>query len=139
MVFWNQLEGNNVNVDGYDLAGEPKSPTYNAKMGFSDGKALRIFLSFFSFFLFYTPFRVLLKKNHVVRCPERYFLEPWNGNDDFDLSCRDTDIIPRIFWFSDISWIIETCLIRLCRALGTASWSFPVLVESASMSHLRFK
>lgn len=37
MVFWNQLEGNNVNVTGYDLAKQPKSPSYNMKMGFPGG------------------------------------------------------------------------------------------------------
>uniref|UniRef100_A0A8H7Y694 Uncharacterized protein n=1 Tax=Psilocybe cubensis TaxID=181762 RepID=A0A8H7Y694_PSICU len=45
MVFWNQLEGNNVEVSGSDLSGQPKSPTYNAKMGFSDGAQTDIFLS----------------------------------------------------------------------------------------------
>jgi len=37
MVFWNQLEGNNVNVSGLDLARQPKSPSYNMKMGFQAG------------------------------------------------------------------------------------------------------
>ncbi|KAF8161583.1 hypothetical protein B0H34DRAFT_841179 [Crassisporium funariophilum] len=37
MVYWNQLEGNNVEVSGFDLAGDPKAPTYNVKLGFSDG------------------------------------------------------------------------------------------------------
>lgn len=38
MVFYNQLEGNNVQVSGYDLAGQPRAPTYNSKMGFSSGE-----------------------------------------------------------------------------------------------------
>ncbi|EEB87294.1 hypothetical protein MPER_15420 [Moniliophthora perniciosa FA553] len=37
MLYWHQLEGNNIQVDGYDLAGSPKSPAYNAKCGFNDG------------------------------------------------------------------------------------------------------
>ncbi|KDR69809.1 hypothetical protein GALMADRAFT_145206 [Galerina marginata CBS 339.88] len=44
MVFWHQLEGNNVVVSGSDLAGNPKSPTYNLKMGFSNGAQMDIFL-----------------------------------------------------------------------------------------------
>ena len=39
MVFYNQLEGNNVQVSGYDLAGEARAPTYNSKMGFSSGES----------------------------------------------------------------------------------------------------
>ena|SRR6266545_6624585 len=38
MVYWHQLEGNNVVVDGEDLSGQPKSPSYNRKMGFVDGE-----------------------------------------------------------------------------------------------------
>lgn len=37
MVYWNQLEGDNIEVSGNDLAGEPRSPGYNAKLGFSNG------------------------------------------------------------------------------------------------------
>ena len=37
MVYWNQLAGDNIEVSGSDLAGEPKSPTYNSKLGFADG------------------------------------------------------------------------------------------------------
>jgi hypothetical protein len=37
MIFWNQLEGNNIEVDGFDAAGSPKTPTYNEKLGFSNG------------------------------------------------------------------------------------------------------
>ncbi|KIM35038.1 hypothetical protein M413DRAFT_449921 [Hebeloma cylindrosporum] len=43
MVFYNQLEGNNVQVSGYDLAGQPRAPTYNSKMGFSNGAQTDIF------------------------------------------------------------------------------------------------
>ena len=46
MVFYNQLEGNNVHVSGYDLAGQPRSPTYNSKMGFSDGELSQLFSIF---------------------------------------------------------------------------------------------
>ena len=42
MVFYKQLEGNNVQVSGYDLAGEPKAPTYNSKMEFSSGELGRL-------------------------------------------------------------------------------------------------
>ncbi|KAJ7063711.1 hypothetical protein C8F01DRAFT_1134056 [Mycena amicta] len=43
MLYWNQLEGDNIEVDGYDAAGEPKSPAYNSKCGFSDGAQTDIF------------------------------------------------------------------------------------------------
>lgn len=38
IMIWNQAEGNNIYVDGYDLHGSHKSPAYNAKCGFKDGK-----------------------------------------------------------------------------------------------------
>lgn len=38
MIFWNQLEGNNVFVEGNQREGKDKSPGYDRKMGFSDGK-----------------------------------------------------------------------------------------------------
>ncbi|KAJ7290046.1 hypothetical protein C8J57DRAFT_336214 [Mycena rebaudengoi] len=44
MIFWNQLEGNNIEVDGFDAAGSPKTPTYNEKLGFSNGAQPDIFL-----------------------------------------------------------------------------------------------
>ncbi|KAF8901889.1 hypothetical protein CPB84DRAFT_1708032 [Gymnopilus junonius] len=44
MVFWNQLDGNNVVISGDDLSGRPKSPGYNRKMGFSNGAQTDIFL-----------------------------------------------------------------------------------------------
>lgn len=28
MLYWNQLEGDNIEVEGYDLARDPKSPAY---------------------------------------------------------------------------------------------------------------
>ncbi|KAF8959707.1 hypothetical protein BDZ97DRAFT_2042242 [Flammula alnicola] len=37
MIYWNQNEGDNIVVNGYDLAGEFKSPAYNSKLGFPDG------------------------------------------------------------------------------------------------------
>lgn len=37
LIYWNQLEGNNIEVSGTDLAGDPRSPAYNAKLGFSNG------------------------------------------------------------------------------------------------------
>lgn len=38
MIFWNQLEGDNIFVDGTDAAGAPKSPAYNGKLGFANGE-----------------------------------------------------------------------------------------------------
>ncbi|KAF9032945.1 hypothetical protein BJ165DRAFT_1357464 [Panaeolus papilionaceus] len=38
MVYWNQNERNNVFVSGWDSRGLQKSPTYNRRMGFYDGK-----------------------------------------------------------------------------------------------------
>lgn len=43
MLIWNQAEGNNIEVEGYDLAGSHKSPAYNAKCGFKDGAQDDIF------------------------------------------------------------------------------------------------
>ena len=37
MIYWNQVERNNIVTSGRDLAGDPKSPAYNAKLGFSNG------------------------------------------------------------------------------------------------------
>ncbi|KAJ7142133.1 hypothetical protein C8R43DRAFT_582201 [Mycena crocata] len=43
MIYWNQADGNNIQVDGYDANGERKSPAYNAKLGFPDGAQNDIF------------------------------------------------------------------------------------------------
>jgi hypothetical protein len=45
MVFWNQLEGNNVFVSGFDLSGRNRAPSYNNKMGFADGKKVGLRMS----------------------------------------------------------------------------------------------
>lgn len=37
MIYWNQNQGNNIVVSGYDLEGDHKSPAYNSKLGFNDG------------------------------------------------------------------------------------------------------
>lgn len=37
MIYWSQAEGNNVEVNGNDKFGNPKSPAYNANMGFENG------------------------------------------------------------------------------------------------------
>lgn len=37
MLIWNQADSNNIEVEGYDLSGNHKSPAYNAKCGFKDG------------------------------------------------------------------------------------------------------
>lgn len=44
MVYWNQLEGNNIQVDGFDQSGGHKSPGYNGKCGFWDGAQNDIFV-----------------------------------------------------------------------------------------------
>ncbi|KAJ7048201.1 hypothetical protein C8F01DRAFT_1193750 [Mycena amicta] len=43
MIFWNQLDGNNIEVEGFDSRGQPKSPAYNAVLGFKDGAQTDIF------------------------------------------------------------------------------------------------
>lgn len=43
MIYWNQQDGNNVQVSGQDLSGMPKSPAYNNKLGFPDGAQNDIF------------------------------------------------------------------------------------------------
>lgn len=37
LIYWHQKEGNNIEVDGYDLAGWHKSPAYNSKCGWANG------------------------------------------------------------------------------------------------------
>ncbi|KAF7288315.1 hypothetical protein HMN09_01406000 [Mycena chlorophos] len=44
MIFWNQLDGNNIEVEGYDLSGMPKSPAYNSVLGFKQGAQTDIFV-----------------------------------------------------------------------------------------------
>ncbi|KAF5311489.1 hypothetical protein D9611_011608 [Ephemerocybe angulata] len=43
MLYWNQAEGNNVEVEGRDRRGEFRSPGYNMGMGFRDGAQNGIF------------------------------------------------------------------------------------------------
>jgi len=45
MLYWNQRDGNNIEVSGYDLSGGHKSPGYNTKCGFSNGAQNDIFES----------------------------------------------------------------------------------------------
>lgn len=41
MIYFNQQDGTNVDVSvGYQADGQQKSPNYNMKMGFHDGKLL---------------------------------------------------------------------------------------------------
>ena len=47
MVYWNQNSGNNVHVTGWDLNGDQKAPSYNSKMGFSDGESFPFLFFFF--------------------------------------------------------------------------------------------
>jgi len=37
MIFWQQRDGNNVNISGVDKYGFPKIPVYNMKMGYKNG------------------------------------------------------------------------------------------------------
>ena len=53
IIAWNQKTGNNIEVQGFDLAGDPKSPAYNMKCGFKDGEFVKKFLFSFLFFLFF--------------------------------------------------------------------------------------
>jgi len=43
MIYWNQASGNNIEVTGWDLSGNHKSPTYNMKLGFKNGPQDDIF------------------------------------------------------------------------------------------------
>ncbi|KAJ7721746.1 hypothetical protein DFH07DRAFT_1007484 [Mycena maculata] len=45
MIYWNQLDENNIFVERNDLSGEPKSPAYNSVLGFADGAQHDIFVS----------------------------------------------------------------------------------------------
>ncbi len=40
MLYWHQADGNNIDVNGWDVSGSPKSPGYNAKCGFKHGTFL---------------------------------------------------------------------------------------------------
>ncbi|KAJ3985925.1 hypothetical protein F5890DRAFT_1506937 [Lentinula detonsa] len=44
MLYWHQQDGNNIEVEGLDLAGDHKSPAYNSKCGFKNGAQTDIFL-----------------------------------------------------------------------------------------------
>jgi len=44
MIVLNQLEGNNIVLDGNQQDGQPKSPGYNQKTGFADGAQNDIFV-----------------------------------------------------------------------------------------------
>ena len=44
-IGWNQHDGNNIEVDGFDLEGGHKSPAYNMKLGFANGEFLTPFFS----------------------------------------------------------------------------------------------
>lgn len=37
MIFWHQLDGNNIETEGLDASGQNKSPGYNEKLGFKSG------------------------------------------------------------------------------------------------------
>ncbi|KAI9460396.1 hypothetical protein HD554DRAFT_2316809 [Boletus coccyginus] len=44
IMIWNQLDSNNIKVEGKDLSGHKRSPAYNAKCGFKDGAQNDIFV-----------------------------------------------------------------------------------------------
>ncbi|KAF8554672.1 hypothetical protein OG21DRAFT_1038036 [Imleria badia] len=44
MLIWHQADSNNIEVEGNDLSGHPKSPGYNAKCGFKNGAQDDIFV-----------------------------------------------------------------------------------------------
>lgn len=58
MVYWHQLEGNNVVTLGNQADGSPKSPGYNMKLGFQDGMILT------------NPFSKPNNANQCHRCPK---------------------------------------------------------------------
>lgn len=64
ILVYDQLEGNNINVEGNDLSGEAKTPGYNMKCGFSGG-TYRFDLS---------PFACVMTDSvaWVDRCSERH-------------------------------------------------------------------
>ena len=37
-IAWNERDGNNIEVEGFDLSGGHKSPGYNMKLGFANGE-----------------------------------------------------------------------------------------------------
>ncbi|KAF7368474.1 hypothetical protein MVEN_00170600 [Mycena venus] len=45
LIYWNQLDGNNIVVEGSDSRGFPKSPAYNSVLGFDEGPQTDIFTS----------------------------------------------------------------------------------------------
>lgn len=65
MIYWNQASGNNIEVDGYDLEGDHKSPAYNSKCGFKDGMC----------FVFEKNLFVFFSNGYYLwnRCPKWYF------------------------------------------------------------------
>ncbi|KAE9405808.1 hypothetical protein BT96DRAFT_811684 [Gymnopus androsaceus JB14] len=69
MLYWHQASGNNIEVDGNDLAGELKSPAYNAKCGFSHGEFKTILLQ-----------RCTAHRDFysLVRSPKRHFYWIWH-------------------------------------------------------------
>ncbi|KAG5338273.1 hypothetical protein C0989_007782 [Termitomyces sp. Mn162] len=68
MIYWNQLDGNNVHVSGYDFSGNPKSPAYSQKLGFFDGRRSEHKLK-----------RLLLTRCTVSRCSERHLRSTLTG------------------------------------------------------------
>ena len=65
-IGWNQHDGNNIEVDGFDLEGGHKSPAYNMKLGFANGEFRQSKILFF-LFLLRVLYMVLKWKN---RCSE---------------------------------------------------------------------
>lgn len=38
LIYWNQADGNNIEVEGFDAEGLNKSPAYNEKLGWVEGE-----------------------------------------------------------------------------------------------------
>lgn len=72
MVYWNQLEGNNVEVSGSDRAGDPRAPTYNMKMGFSNGESRSLSVLFLFYVIFVRRF-FLPPYFFIIYCADQYF------------------------------------------------------------------
>jgi hypothetical protein len=62
MVFWQQKEGNNIEVVGFDASRQPKFPTYSTKLGFKSGRKM--------------PFLVTVKADRVSGAQTDIFSAP---------------------------------------------------------------
>ena len=56
ILAWHQQSGTNIEVTGFDLAGDHKSPAYNSKCGFANGEFVKVFFFVFVFLSFFCMF-----------------------------------------------------------------------------------